>query len=83
MGSLAHHHEGYRPLLDAITTATLQKDVVVNGKPLTSFGSLLLRAIYHYWYHTGENIAIRQALGHPGLPEFAGALDDEAPYTSA
>jgi uncharacterized damage-inducible protein DinB len=68
------------PWLDAITTATLQEDVVVNGTPLTSFGSLLLRVIYHYWYHTGDNMAIRQALGHTGLPEFVGAIDDEAPY---
>jgi hypothetical protein len=26
------------------------------------FGSLLQRTIYHYWYHTGENTAIRQNL---------------------
>src|SRR6476469_2559085 len=43
------------PWLDAATTATLQEPVIVNGKPLgTNFGNLLLRLIYHYWYHTGE-----------------------------
>ena len=25
--------------------------------------------IYHYWYHTGENMAIRQALGHTALAD--------------
>jgi hypothetical protein len=36
--------------------------------------------IYHYWYHTGENAAIRQNLGHTGLPNFVGDIDGEAPY---
>ena len=66
--------------LDAVTIATLQADVIVNGKPVTNYGSLLLRTIYHYWYHTGENEAIRQMLGHTDLPEFVGNIDDEAPY---
>ena len=67
--------------LDTVTTAMLQEDVIVDGKPLgTNFGSLLLRVIYHYWYHTGENMAIRQALGHTGLPDFVGNIDGEAPY---
>jgi uncharacterized damage-inducible protein DinB len=46
----------------------------------TSFGNLLQRVIYHYWYHTGENLAIRQQLGHSNLPEFVGNIDEEAPY---
>src|SRR5579875_1056397 len=37
-------------------------------------------ALYHYWYHTGENAAIRQMLGHINLPEFVGDIDGEAPY---
>lgn len=44
-------------------------------------GNLLQRVIYHYWYHNGENQAIRQMLGHSGLPEFVGDIDEEAPYT--
>jgi hypothetical protein len=36
--------------------------------------------IYHYWYHTGENMAIRQKLGHKQLPEYVGNIDDQAPY---
>ena len=45
-----------------------------------TLGSLMLRTTYHYWYHLGENMAIRQALGHTNLPDFVGNIDDEAPY---
>src|SRR4051794_28322910 len=66
------------PWLDAVMTETLQQEVMVKGKPLgTSFGSLLQRVIYHYWYHTGENQAIRQLLGHRKLPTFVGDIDGE------
>jgi len=69
------------PWLDALTTETLQQHVVRNGKPTSYiFGSLLQRTIYHYWYHAGENMAIRQMLGHVALPEFVGNIDEEAPY---
>ena len=67
--------------LDSVTTETLQSNVVMDGKPSEYiFGSLLQRTIYHYWYHTGENAAIRQSLGHTGLPDFVGDIDEEAPY---
>jgi len=69
------------PWLDTITTARLQSDVIANGESLgTTWGSLLQRVIYHYWYHTGENMAIRQNLGHTHLPDFVGDIDTEAPY---
>lgn len=35
---------------------------------------------YHYWYHTGENMAIRQLLGHARLGVFVGNIDDKASY---
>jgi len=71
------------PWLDTVTTETLQSHVVIEGKPSEYiFGSLLLRMIYHYWYHTGENAAMRQQLGHTGLPDFVGDIDGEAPYRS-
>ncbi|NPV56271.1 MAG: DinB family protein [Anaerolineae bacterium] len=67
--------------LDALTTERLQQPVVRRGKPTHYlWGSLLLRTIYHYWYHNGENQAIRQMLGHSGLRDFVGDLDGEAPY---
>jgi hypothetical protein len=40
---------------------------------------MLMRVIYHYWYHTGEAAAVRQMLGHVELPEFVGDMD-EATY---
>ena len=67
--------------LDSVTTETLQSNVVIDGKPSEYiFGSLLQRTLYHYWYHIGENAAIRQSLGHVGLPDFVGDVDEEAPY---
>ena len=67
--------------LDTLTTEKLQQHVIIDGQPSDLiFGSLLQRLIYHYWYHTGENMAIRQMLGHRDLPEFVGNIDYEAPY---
>jgi hypothetical protein len=31
---------------------------------------------YHYSFHTGEAHAIRQQLGHPDLPQFAGDISN-------
>jgi hypothetical protein len=69
------------PWLDAVTSEKLLEHVIRDGKPSSYiFGSLLQRTIYHYWYHTGENMAIRQMLGHTNLPEFVGDIDGQAPY---
>ena len=69
------------PWLDALTQATINVSLDrVGGPANVSVGSLLLRNIYHYWYHTGENAAIRQQLGHTELPAFVGPLDKLAPY---
>jgi uncharacterized damage-inducible protein DinB len=71
------------PWLDTVTSELLEtpRTFQVDGQPVQlTFGSLLLRVIYHYWYHTGENQAIRQQLGHTGLQDFVGNIDDEAPY---
>ena len=69
------------PWLDTLTSEKLQEHVVRDGKPSRYiWGSLMQRMIYHYWYHTGENLAIRQNLGHTDLPEFVGDIDRDAPY---
>jgi hypothetical protein len=69
------------PWLDHLTTEDLMRTVVLDGQPSdVIFGSLLRRVAYHYWYHNGENQAIRQLLGHTNLPDFVGNIDDEAPY---
>ncbi len=68
--------------LDTLTIVKLQQRAIKNGKPSRYlFGSLIQRMIYHYWYHIGENMAIRQNLGHTGLPQFVGNIDRQAPYT--
>jgi hypothetical protein len=72
--------EAADPWLDTVTTATLQQAVPNGFRHDLVYGSLLLRVIYHYWYHTGESMAIRQMLGHGKLPDFVGDLDGKAPY---
>ncbi|MFZ2097937.1 MAG: DinB family protein [Anaerolineales bacterium] len=70
------------PWLESLTSDRLQEHFLrKDGHPTNRiFGSLLLRIIYHYWYHTGENLAIRRMLGHTKLPVFVGNIDDQAPY---
>jgi DinB family protein len=69
------------PWLDALTSTALLDHPLRQGKPLARIhGNLLQRTIYHYWFHTGENMAIRQMLGHKRLPQFVGSIDDEAAY---
>jgi hypothetical protein len=69
------------PWLEKLTVETLLAHPIRRGRALpVSFGSLLLRQIYHYWYHNGENQAVRQQLGHGDLAQFVGNIDDEAPY---
>jgi len=70
------------PWLESLTSQMLQEQVIKkDGAPLARiYGSLLQRTIYHYWYHTGENLAIRQMLGHTNLPQFVGNIDRQAPY---
>ena len=72
------------PWLAALTSEKLLQPVPrSDGQPSQRiFGSLLQRLIYHYWYHAGENMAIRQMLGHGRLPQFVGNIDDKAPYVT-
>ena len=70
------------PWLDELTSERLQQPFIKkDGQPAQRiFGAMLQRVIYHYWYHTGENMAIRQMLGHTRLPQFVGNIDEQAPY---
>jgi len=69
------------PWLDHLTTRALTEHPSRDGVPyVRTHGNLLQRVIYHYWYHTGENAAIRQQLGHVRLPQFVGDIDAKAPY---
>jgi hypothetical protein len=69
------------PWLDEVTTQRLlKKENTPDFGGDFTYGNLLQRVIYHYWYHTGVNLAIRQMLGHKDLPYFVGDIDTEAPY---
>jgi hypothetical protein len=59
--------------LDTLTPGVMQGFLLRDGKPVDeNIGTLLMRNIYHYWYHTGEASSIRQMLGHANVPEFVG-----------
>ena len=61
--------------LNPLNTADLLAFMEWEGKPMReSTGTLLLRNLYHYWFHTGEAHAIRQMLGYENLPQFVGDM---------
>ena len=63
------------PYLDNLTPAILQTHLVWDGKPRPeNIGTMLLRNVYHYWFHLGEAYAMREMLGHKGLPDFVGNM---------
>jgi hypothetical protein len=69
------------PFLDQLTTKKLLVDVPLNGKRSgQTQGSAIRRLTYHYWFHIGEILAIRQQLGERGLPEYVGSIEAKAPY---
>ncbi len=72
------------PFLNSLTAETILQPYIYNGEATQyPVGSRIQRVLYHYWYHTGENAAIRQMLGHTDLPEFVGDIEDEAPFIPA
>ena len=74
--------EAADPWLDGIGQVDLAGPLLASPVPRT-LGSALLRVTYHYWFHTGEMLSIRQHLGHVDLPEFVGdRLDSDHPYRS-
>ena len=69
------------PYHDSITTNILLSDLPNKGKSVgQTSGTTMRRITYHYWYHLGEILAIRQMIGGKGLPDFVGDIDGEAPY---
>jgi len=67
--------------LDSLTVKKLQQMVVLKGKRTNRmYGNLLQRVIYHYWYHIGEDMAVRKMLGHTDFGYFVGNIDKKAPY---
>ena len=69
------------PFLDQLTTKKLLVDLPLNGKRSgQTQGSAIRRMTYHYWFHIGEILAIRQQLGQKRLPEYVGSIEAKAPY---
>lgn len=67
--------------LDVVSTEVLETYFEMGGKPIKeNVGTLLMRNIYHYWFHTGEAYAMRQFLGHRDLPDFVGNMSQAAYY---
>jgi uncharacterized damage-inducible protein DinB len=61
--------------LETLTPEIMLTHFERRGKPVPeNVGTLLLRNIDHYWFHTGEAHAIRQMLGHENLPDFVGNI---------
>jgi hypothetical protein len=67
------------PWLDSLTTAGLLEALPPPGNARTA-GDAIRRTTYHYWFHIGEILAIRQLLGHPHRPEYVGNIEKRAPY---
>lgn len=67
------------PYLDVLTSADLLNGLRGSPSPRT-VGTSIRRVTYHYWFHLGEILAIRQIQGHSGLPDFVGDIDRQAPY---
>jgi uncharacterized damage-inducible protein DinB len=69
------------PWLDSLSDEQMLQPFTQHGRAgRFNLGSRFYRMIYHYWYHTGENAAIRQLLGHTDLPLYVGPVEDRAPY---
>lgn len=66
--------------LDTLDQAALLDHFEFDGERIgENVGTLMLRNIYHYWFHLGETHAIRQQLGHRDLPVYVGDISN-APY---
>lgn len=67
------------PYLDTITPEMALSFPQWKGQPYReNTGTMLAHLIYHYFFHIGEAHAARQMMGHTGLPDFVGYMDDFA-----
>ena len=71
--------QGADAYLDTLVPEVLTNHFEWNGKNWDeNIGTLLMRNIYHYWFHTGQALAVRKLLGHTSLPEFVGDMSTAA-----
>ena len=70
------------PFLDKLTTSRLVRDLPMptGRRSGQTLGSAIRRMTYHYWFHIGEILAIRQMIGAKRLPQYVGAIEQQAPY---
>ena len=69
------------PYLDSLTIEILLTDLLLNGESVgQTRGDAMRRITYHYLFHLGEVLAIRQMIGGTNLPEYVGNIETEAPY---
>ena len=61
------------PYLDGLAGVKLTRRWKAESSRETP-GTKLHRTTYHYWFHLGESQAVRQLLGHTGLPTFVGGF---------
>jgi hypothetical protein len=65
--------------LDNLMPEKLVTHLEWKGKALDEgIGTMLMRNIYHYWFHIGQATAVRKLLGHVKLPEFVGDMSAAA-----
>lgn len=70
--------------LERLSQADMAHTLTWRDKPYReNVGTMLLRLIYHYWFHLGEMQAVRQLLGHSDLPGFVGHVPAEFQYHEA
>jgi hypothetical protein len=65
--------------MESLTTPDLLRQLPPPGGKRT-VGDGIRRMTYHYWFHIGEILAIRQLMGHPRRPEYVGDIEERAPY---
>jgi hypothetical protein len=68
--------------MESLVSADLLRPLPPPGFKRT-VGDGLLRMTYHYWFHIGEILALRQLMNHPRRPEYVGPLETRAPYRPA
>ena len=63
--------------LSTLTSKIMESKFISPERTFTeTIGTMLLRNIYHYWYHTGEARTVRELLGHTDLPEYVGDMTE-------
>lgn len=65
--------------METLTTADLLGELPPPGFK-RSIGDAIRRCTYHYWFHIGEIVAMRQLMDHPRRPEYVGPIEARAPY---